>query len=243
MGCERQFLARFGERQPARSRILCYHAVGTPAWGVNDLAPDRFRRQIETALAAGYRFVPPDFIASDPEADEPRLAITFDDGLQSVIDNAAPILADYGIPWMFFVVTDWAEGKHNWDPAVIAGWDAIERAASLGGSIGSHAVTHPNFGRISAQQAELELYESRLVIESRLGIVPTAFAIPFGQSRDWTSYAQQTAERAGYRTIYAQSEERRHEGTVGRTFITRFDDDRLFRAALAGAYDRWEEWV
>jgi hypothetical protein len=37
--------------------------------------------------------------------------------------------------------------------------------------------------------------------------------------------------------------ERRPPGTVPRTFITRFDNDRLFRAALGGAFDRWEEWM
>jgi hypothetical protein len=30
---------------------------------------------------------------------------------------------------------------------------------------------------------------------------------------------------------------------VPRTFITQFDDRRLFRAALEGAFDAWEEWV
>ncbi len=55
--------------------------------------------------------------------------------------------------------------------------------------------------------------------------------------------AQQAARDAGYETIYAQAEETRPEGTVARTFVTKYDGDRIFKALLAGKYDRWEEWV
>ncbi len=51
------------------------------------------------------------------------------------------------------------------------------------------------------------------------------------------------ARAAGYTAVFAQSEERRPPGTVPRTFITRFDGDRIFRGALGGAFDRWEEWL
>jgi len=29
---------------------------------------------------------------------------------------------------------------------------------------------------------------------------------------------------------------------VPRTFVTSWDNDRIFRAALRGSFDRWEEW-
>lgn len=242
MRCERYALGYLGERQPPRSRILCYHSVGTPAWGVNDVSPARFRLHLETALKAGYRFVPADLIAAEA-GDEPRLAITFDDGLRSVAVNAAPILKELGIPWSLFVVTDWADGNHPFEPEAMLGWDEIEALAAAGVTIGSHSVTHPNFARLDEARVEQELYESRLTMASRIGITPAAFAIPLGQSNNWTSFADQAARRAGYLHVYAQSEALRHPNTVPRTFVTRFDDGRIFRAALAGAFDRWEEWV
>jgi peptidoglycan/xylan/chitin deacetylase (PgdA/CDA1 family) len=122
-------------------------------------------------------------------------------------------------------------------------WAEIEQLASQGATIGSHSASHPNFARISEAKAEEELYESRLAIASRIGISPTSFAIPMGQSHDWTPFAQETATRAGYRLVYAQAEDSRAEGTIPRTFITRYDNDRVFSAALAGVFDRWEEWV
>ena len=240
---ERTTLATFGRgARSERGRILCYHSVGTPQWGVNDVSPDRFRRHLELALRAGYRFVPAETIACGNG--RPRdLALTFDDGLTSVATNAAPILAEHGIPWTLFVVSDWAEGRHSWGEGVLLGWREIELLAGQGVSIGSHSVSHPNFSTLAAGIAHHELNESRRMIEMRLGIAPTAFAIPMGKARDWSPVAQSAAQAAGYTLIYAQSADRRARGTIPRTFITRFDNDRIFHAALKGAFDSWEEWV
>src|SRR5262245_9454674 len=98
MCCERNILAAVGpRRQRTEGRILCYHSVGQPVWGVNDVSPEQFRRQIELALREGFRFVPASQIGRTGGG--PRdLAITFDDGLKSTLTTAAPILAEYGVP-------------------------------------------------------------------------------------------------------------------------------------------------
>jgi peptidoglycan/xylan/chitin deacetylase (PgdA/CDA1 family) len=229
-------------RERSQGRILCYHSVGQPLWGVNDVSPRQFRRHIELALEAGYRIVPASEIARTGGGPK-DLAITFDDGLKSVLTNAAPILAEYDAPWSLFVVSDWAEGQHAWDADVMLSWSEIERVAALGAEIGSHSVTHPNFGTLDPSRVADEIGQSRQVIAARTGILPTTFAIPFGQSGNWSPLAAAAARDAGYSTVYAQAEDTRPSATVARTFVTRWDTDRVFRAALTGAFDRWEEWV
>jgi len=185
MCCERNVLATVGRRATrSGGRILCYHAVGQPLWGVNDVSPGQFRRHVEIALRAGYRFVPAAEIVRSGGRQK-DLAITFDDGLASVLTNAAPILADYEVPWSLFVVVDWADGRQHWGDDVFLTWGDVERLAGAGVEIGSHSVTHPNFGRISPMQMADELGRSRQMIGQRLGIVPDTFAIPLGQSMNW----------------------------------------------------------
>jgi peptidoglycan/xylan/chitin deacetylase (PgdA/CDA1 family) len=202
----------------------------------------RFRRQLEVAIQRGYRFVPAERVARGGGSSG-ELAITFDDGLTSVATNAAPILAELRIPWTLFVVSDWAAGRHPFGDGVMLGWRDIERLAGTGVSIGSHSVSHPDFGYLSPSEAHAELLQSRRVIEQAIGIAPNAFAVPFGGFRNWTADACRVARDVGYELIYAQAENRRPAGTIARTFVTRYDGDRQFRAALAGAFDRWEEWV
>lgn len=243
MQAEREVLALIAARHSAsHGRILCYHSVGTPAWGVNDVGPDRFRSQLELALRSGHCFVPASAIAGGKGSSN-DVAVTFDDGVMSAATVAAPILAEYGIPWTLFVVTDWADGRHGLGDGVLMGWTEVERLAGRGVEIGSHSVSHPDFGLLGADLATHELVESRQVIEARVGIRPEAFAIPMGQSGNWTPGAQAAARGAGYKDVYAQSVIRRPAGTIPRTFITRFDDRRLFGAALSGAFDGWEEWI
>jgi peptidoglycan/xylan/chitin deacetylase (PgdA/CDA1 family) len=244
MMAERHLLARTHEPRTRRDRILCYHGVGTPSWGVNDISPDRFASQIDLARSLGYQFVPAaSIVDTPPMPGRPRLAITFDDGLRSVATNAAPILAERGIHWTLFVVTDWAEGLHTMPPDTVLGWDTLADLMAQGVTIGSHSCSHPDFSLLGRDAIIEELTRSRELVRTRLGLSTTDFAIPFGQSGNWPLEAGGAAVRAGYRRIYAQSETRRPPTTVARTFISRFDDERIFLAALSGGFDRWEEWV
>src|SRR5687767_14024954 len=96
---ERMVLSTFKPKALRNSgRILAYHAVGTPEWGVNDVPSTQFEEHIHAALNAGFKFVPARQIANG-DSGPMDLAITFDDGLTSVLENAAPLMAEYSIPW------------------------------------------------------------------------------------------------------------------------------------------------
>lgn len=239
---ERHTLASWPRRGERRTgRILCYHSIGQREFGVNDVSPARFCRHIELALAAGYRFVPPSEIARTGGGPK-DLAISFDDGLKSVLTEAAPILRAHGIAYAVFAVSSWSDRKHPWYLDRALSWSELELLLRDGAEVGSHSVSHPDFTRIGHQQAVDELCASRETIRQRLGFAPDAFAIPYGQSMNWPAACAQSAREAGYQLIYAQAEDTRPKGTVARTFVTKHDSDRIFRALLAGSYDRWEEW-
>jgi peptidoglycan/xylan/chitin deacetylase (PgdA/CDA1 family) len=243
MFCERHALATI-PASPKREggRILCYHSIGQPECGVNDVTPMQFRRHIEFALHAGFRFVPAAQIAETGGAPN-DLAITFDDAMTSVLTQAAPILREYSVPWSLFVVSNWSDHRDAWSKERILPWRDLETLLRDGAELGSHSVTHPDFGKIALPQMVHELEASRRIIEARLGVTIRTFAVPYGQSMNWPAAAAGAARDAGYEIVYAQAEHTRPSGTIARTFITRFDGDRTFKAALRGAYDRWEEWV
>jgi len=242
MGVERHAIAALGQsRRREGGRILCYHSVGQPAWGTNDVPPEQFRKQIEQALEAGFRFVPARDIVKTGGG--PRdLAITFDDGMKSVMTQAAPIMKDYNIPWTVFVVSEWSDGNTHQPEDTFMSWKDIEAVMKDGADVGSHSATHPQFQTIDREQMITELAGSRDLFEKRIGYSPDTFAIPYGQSMNWTSEAHEIAKEVGYSIIYAQAEETRPADTVARTFVTRFDHEFIFNALLKGKFDRWEEW-
>lgn len=234
--CERLFLAQVGKRHQApHGRVLCYHSTGTPEWGVNDVAPQRFLAQIDRAMRNGYRFVPSVEVAAG-RATLRDVSITFDDGLRSVL-SVVPEMNARGIPFTVFVVTEWASQGGRF-----LSWADLEGLAAGGATIGSHSVTHANFRELTSTQRQDELERSRREISGRLGTSVEQFAIPFGRSADWDADCTTLAREAGYSAVFAQSEVRRPTGTVPRSFVTRFDGPREFEAILAGRFDHWEEW-
>lgn len=240
---ERHGLARAGRsRRREVGRILCYHSFDQPEWGINDVSAGRFRDQLELALASGFTFVPPAHIARTGGSPD-QIALTFDDGALSVLTVAAPILREYGIPFTAFVVSQWCDGRRGPGPASVLGWQDVVRLADLGAEIGNHSATHPDFNFLTGVQMIEEIKGAEETIERRTGIRTTSFAIPLGQSGNWTPEASAAVRGLGYDLVYAQAEETRTAGTVARTFVTRFDGPRIFRALLRGRYDRWEEWV
>ncbi len=223
-----------------RDRILCYHSVGTPDWGLNDVAPSVFRSQLHRFLDEGYTFAPAAELAAASNGGR-RLAVTFDDGMRSVVDHAAPVLEELGVPWTMFVVADWAGGKHPTGHELMLDWDEVGALAVRGVDIGSHSLSHPNFARLDPAAMAHELRGSRAEFRDRLGLDVTEFAVPFGCSRHWPDGATAAADGAGYALVYAQSEDRRPAGTIGRSLISGWDPPWVVRAALGGAYDGWEE--
>lgn len=243
LGAERWGLAlreRIASTAPPTGKILAYHSIGTSDWGVNDVRPVDFERHLQLAADDGWTFATPAQVMAEP--DRKQLAVTFDDGVTSVLHNAVPVLRHHGIPATMFAVTGWADGLRPDGHRDVLDWKGLSALQDAGVALGSHSVTHPDFGLLTADAALRELVESRERMGQAMGLDVREFAIPFGQSRNWTAAAGTAAVEAGYTTVYAQSVDTRPAGTVARTFITRIDRPTIFRAALAGAYDGWEEW-
>lgn len=231
-----------GSSRRTGGRILAYHSVGQPRTGINDVSPKQFERHLDQALELGFEFVPARTIAASGGHPK-QLALTFDDAWTSVASHIAPVLRKRDLPWSLFVVSAWSDHADQWTRDDILSWRDLEALMGEDLELGSHSVTHPDFSTLTTACIKTELEVSRDRIGERLGAVPETFAIPYGQSNNWTAEAAAMAQAAGYETVYAQAEDTRHPGTIPRTFITKFDNDRIFRAALNGAFDKWEEWV
>src|SRR5918999_2089855 len=98
-------LAALRRIRARRSVILAYHGVA-PSHARQDphflrVAPDRFRRQVELLLDAGFEFVTVAGFVDRMDGGEPPpglAALSFDDGLDDNHAVLLPILEDYGIP-------------------------------------------------------------------------------------------------------------------------------------------------
>src|SRR5579859_849854 len=70
--------------------------------------------------------------------------------------------------------------------------------AAIGHEIGSHTVSHPNLGVASYEEARREIFDSKAVLEERLGQRVRWFAYPFGGRNHLRPEAAALVEEAGY---------------------------------------------
>ena len=95
------------------------------------------------------------------EPDKQQLALTFDDGLTSVLTNAVPVLRHHGIPATAFVVTGWTDHAPPGFEGLVLDWPGVSALGDSGLTLASHSVTHPDFGQLGPAEARRELEESR----------------------------------------------------------------------------------
>jgi peptidoglycan/xylan/chitin deacetylase (PgdA/CDA1 family) len=79
-------------------------------------------------------------------------------------------------------------------------WDQVRSMQSAGVSFGCHTMTHPAVSRLTAADMEVELVESKELMEKKIGEPVLDFAYPFGKPPDCGKEARQVLERGGYRS-------------------------------------------
>jgi beta-glucosidase len=118
-----------------------------------------------------------------PEGKKMGLSLTFDDARLSQVDKGIPILDKYNVKATFYVSPDNMEQR-------IDGW---KKAVKSGHEIGNHSLVHPCSGNFiwarskaiedyTLQSMFIELDSASRIIENELGVTPTSYAYPCGQT-------------------------------------------------------------
>jgi len=126
------------------------------------------------------------------EDGRPAAMLTFDDGMASNYEMAAPLLEDAGMRGVFFVVPHFSmrtgdaarafyvERIRNRPPGLTAmSPEQIRELADRGHTIGNHTLTHARLSATPPSEYESEILTSADIIESWIGRPVEAFSWPF----------------------------------------------------------------
>jgi peptidoglycan/xylan/chitin deacetylase (PgdA/CDA1 family) len=171
---------------------------------------DVFRRQLEILHSVGS-FVSVDEAVASPPTRGVRFMLCFDDGYRDNATILLPILQAEKIPCCVYVVTGLAGGtvaglehdrRAGYEPPALAETEVRDLSRDPLITIGSHTVSHRRLGRLSRDEMERELVESKRWLESCTGRPVVHFAAPFGQRDDVAGPLVAGAlAAAGYRTL------------------------------------------
>jgi peptidoglycan/xylan/chitin deacetylase (PgdA/CDA1 family) len=133
-----------------------------------------------------------------------NVAITFDDGYESLVQKVQPVFKRYGFAATVYLNTGWIDNDDHMpsEPALghypgekFLSWTDVDKLSSAGWSIGSHGVNHDDLTRVNSIDVDRELMDSKVDIEKHLGVECRNF------SYTWGKYSRTLKERvrgAGY---------------------------------------------
>lgn len=237
---------------------LVYHRVCPDGEHFNSTYVVRasdFRKQIEYLMSNQYRAVTLDEFLSDgdPATRHPgkRVLLTFDDGYEDNYTHAFPVLREFGLPAVVFLVADFSRRTNWWDTplgvpeARLLTPTQITRMAGNGIEFGSHTLTHRSLPGVSESELKAEVEGSRREIERVTGLAPRAFSYPY-------SHVDQRARRAlregGYQCAFAVNggpfHANRDPWEIRRVNVTASARGLRLRAKLSGAekFGLWMWW-
>lgn len=175
------------------------------------------------------------------------VAVTFDDGFRTVVENAVPELAKRGIPSTIFIISDFLGRTPSWadkysyggKPDRIVTFEELINTPSELVVIGSHTVTHPKLTTLSLPDALKELRESRIKLEKLLGRKIDLFSFPYGA---FNEQLVRLCHDAGYSRVFTTLPTlaflNPKEYVTGRVSVEPSDWDIELFLKLFGAY-RW----
>ena len=114
------------------------------------------------------------------------VGITLDDGYQSNVSQALPILKNHGFSATCYVVSG-RLGQHNeWDAALgmakaaLMSGEEMRTWVDAGMEVGSHTCSHADLNHLSLEAARHELLQSKSDLENLLQKPVTQFCYPYG---------------------------------------------------------------
>lgn len=194
---------------PTSVPILVYHNFDPSKTGSMTLSTKKFEAQIKWLKENGYTIIPlkefVSYVQGKISSLPPKsVVITDDDGRKSVYTYMLPIVKKYHIPVTLFIypqIISHASYALTWDQL-----KALENTGLF--DIQGHTFWHPNFKQDKkhmtpaayAKMVHVQLFNSKDVIDKKLGTKITLLAWPFGI---YNADLEKEAAKAGYKMAFS----------------------------------------
>jgi peptidoglycan/xylan/chitin deacetylase (PgdA/CDA1 family) len=176
--------------------VLTFHALDEAdrtdrSPSVISFSPGVFQRGMAKLYESGYQTLSlmeaVDCLRRGASFPDRSFVITFDDGYQTVYDEAFPVLQRYGMSaTVFLTVGEKGTARPSGplpplnDHSMLS-WHQIREMQQWGIAFGAHTLIHPDLTRLPFDQVEAEVLVSKAIIEDALGVRVDCFAYPYGR--------------------------------------------------------------
>jgi len=223
--------------------ILCYHRINP--WYREDaitVSPRSFKYHLSYLSLKGFRFITLDEYIKQTSHSSKDVIITFDDGFADNLWFALEVLKKFKItPIIFLTVSYIGIDKifaryQNKEKDRFLNWEEVIKMSKDGVEFGSHTLTHPFLTKITRQQAEKEIIDSKKIIEDKTGKEVKFFCYPYG---NYNSEIIEIVEKSGYKAAVTNRKKNMKitKFTLPRIGIYSHNNKFIFRIKI------WREYI
>jgi peptidoglycan/xylan/chitin deacetylase (PgdA/CDA1 family) len=238
------------QRKPV-ARFVTFHDLPPEALGCfkNNL---HFLKQSTNVVSLD------DFFSGRLSSEKINVVITFDDGYKSWVDDAIPVLKEFGLPATFFVTSGFVglsredEGEFiksnlfsKLDSRRITGglnFEDVRRIVEAGFTVGGHTLNHCNLAELRDNvQLRYEITEDKARLERITGREIEYFAYPSGAYHnpeiDLTEVLRESGYRGAVTTVSGFNTVGSNPYLLHRELTRASMPRRVYRARVYGNYD------
>lgn len=166
--------------------ILQYHHISTETPAITSTPPKLFKRHLELIEESGFDVVSIEYMADllrkRKSLPDKAVVITFDDGFDSIYENAFPLLKKRMWPFAVFVNTQ----PHNEKQSTHMSWEQLRELQDYGATIANHSVSHAHLLRRVDDESGVKIFKSEILaaereLKAKLGTSVKLFAYPYGE--------------------------------------------------------------
>jgi peptidoglycan/xylan/chitin deacetylase (PgdA/CDA1 family) len=216
--------------------FLMYHELEVPARPTVQSSPgyvryvlraSEFGNQMTWLSRHGWRGMSVSEALTFPQHD--GVAVTFDDGCETDLLVAAPILKEMSFGGTFYITSGFP-GR----PGHLSGGQ-LRELAQLGFEIGCHSMTHAYLTGLDSAGLHREIVDAKSELERILGQPVVHFSCPGGR---YDRRSLEVAQRAGYHTVATSRVRANTKSTslleLGRVALLRETSSQAFWAICRG---------
>ena len=205
------------------SIVVMYHELEVPARRLCDnhrgytqyvVRKSDFEEHVAVLRANGFMGTTVSHLTRICDPGHAQVTITFDDGCETDLVAAVPVLVAAGFQATFYVVAGWVGTRGHLSKSQVR--DLVQ----LGFEVESHSLTHAFLPELPTNSVRRELMESKERLEQITGEPVQHFSCPSGGCDERIA---QLAQEAGYRTLATSNVGKNSHGCfqLSRVAVTR----------------------
>lgn len=184
----------------AAAVIFAYHRIGEDQYPETNIRREQFAAHVQELASGDYNVMAlSDIIRAFRDKDklpERTIALTFDGGHKSVLQNAIPLLEEHELPYTLFVPTNHIDRNS----ADYMSWADLKKLGKRA-TIGLHPASYIRLYDKPETEITRQVNNARIRFRDELGKEPEFFAYPFGE---YGQIYSDIIEKQGFTAAFGQ---------------------------------------